>query len=55
MSIDDIAGTKAKSHYQGPTKDILSAKDIEGTSPKYEKVRLHPFYTTNLQLLNQMS
>jgi hypothetical protein len=38
MSIDDIAGTKANSLYRGVAKDIISAKDIEGTSPKFEKV-----------------
>lgn len=41
MAIDDIQGTRAKSIYRGVAKDIISAKDIEGTSPKLDK-RLKP-------------
>ncbi|CDW91203.1 UNKNOWN [Stylonychia lemnae] len=41
MLIDDIQGTRAKSIYRGVAKDIISAKDIEGTSPKLDK-RLKP-------------
>ena len=38
MIIDDIEGSRPKSIYKGIAKDIISAKDIDGTSPKYEKV-----------------
>lgn len=38
MAIDDIEGTRTKSIYRGVAKDIISAKDIDGTSPKFEKV-----------------
>lgn len=41
MQIDDIQGTRAKSIYKGVAKDIISAKDIDGTSPKFEKVKHH--------------
>lgn len=38
MNIDDINGTKSKPLYRGIAKDILNARDIEGTAPKFEKV-----------------
>jgi hypothetical protein len=38
MNIDDIQGSRPKSIYRGVAKDIISAKDIDGTSPKFEKV-----------------
>lgn len=38
MSIEDIPGTKARSLYPGIAKDILNPRDIDGSSPKYEKV-----------------
>ena len=38
MNIDDINGTKSKPLYRGSAKDILNARDIEGTAPKFEKV-----------------
>jgi hypothetical protein len=39
MIINDIEGTKSKPLYKGLAKDILNARDIEGTAPKYERVR----------------
>jgi hypothetical protein len=39
MSIDDINGTRAKSIYKGVAKDIISAKDIDGTSPNFQKLK----------------
>ncbi len=39
MSVNDIQGTKSKPLYKGVAKDILNARDIEGTAPKFEKVR----------------
>lgn len=38
MNVDDINGTKSKPLYKGLAKDILNARDIEGTAPKFEKV-----------------
>lgn len=38
MYIDDINGAKAKPLYAGIAKDILSNKDIAGSSPVLEKV-----------------
>ena len=38
MLIDDIQGTRPRAIYKGAAKDIINAKDIDGTSPKYEKV-----------------
>ena len=43
MVIDDINGTRPRSIYRGVAKDIISAKDIEGTSPKFEKVSTHDY------------
>ena len=40
MNVNDIEGTKSKPLYKGLAKDILNARDIEGTAPKFEKVRL---------------
>ena len=40
MNINDIDGTKSKPLYRGLAKDILNARDIEGTAPKFEKVSL---------------
>lgn len=34
MTIDDIKGTKPKPPTQKPTRDIISCKDIEGTSSR---------------------
>lgn len=44
MQINDITGARPKSIYKGVAKDIISAKDIEGTSPKFEKVNITYFY-----------
>ena len=41
MNVDDINGTKSKPLYKGLAKDILNARDIEGTAPKFEKVCYH--------------
>lgn len=38
MIIDDINGTRALSKYRGLAKDNMSSKDIDGTSPNFEKV-----------------
>jgi len=38
MAIDDIQGTRPKAIYKGVAKDIINARDIDGTSPKYERV-----------------
>lgn len=40
MNVNDIDGTKSKPLYKGVAKDILNSRDIEGTAPKFEKVRL---------------
>ena len=39
MNVNDINGTKSKPLYKGVAKDILNARDIEGTAPRYERVR----------------
>ncbi len=38
MYIDDIEGSRAKGLYKSVAKDILFNKDIDGSSPKYDKV-----------------
>jgi hypothetical protein len=38
MTVDDINGTRPKSIYKGVAKDILNNRDIDGSSPKFEKV-----------------
>lgn len=38
MNNEDINGTRAKSLYRGVAKDILNNRDIDGSSPKFEKV-----------------
>eukprot|EP00350_Pseudokeronopsis_sp_OXSARD2_P008847 CAMPEP_0170544492 /NCGR_PEP_ID=MMETSP0211-20121228/3230_1 /TAXON_ID=311385 /ORGANISM="Pseudokeronopsis sp., Strain OXSARD2" /LENGTH=91 /DNA_ID=CAMNT_0010848149 /DNA_START=212 /DNA_END=487 /DNA_ORIENTATION=- len=43
MFIDDIPGARAKPLYKSLAKDILSHKDIDGTSPKYEKIKPKPY------------
>ena len=40
ISINDIEGTKSKPLYKGLAKDILNARDIEGTAPKFERVSI---------------
>lgn len=40
MIINDIDGTKSKPLYKGVAKDILNARDIEGTAPKFERVSI---------------
>jgi hypothetical protein len=40
MGISDIEGTKSKPLYKGVAKDILNARDIEGTAPKFERVNI---------------
>lgn len=45
MHIEDIEGARAKPLYTGIAKDILKIGDIEGTKPKFEKVRKD--YTNN--------
>jgi hypothetical protein len=43
MTIDDISGTRAKSFYNGVAKDIMRSKDIDGTTPKFEKLKPKPY------------
>ena len=43
MNVNDIEGTKSKPLYRGLAKDILNARDIEGTAPTFEKVKLSAF------------
>jgi hypothetical protein len=38
MYIDDIDGTRTKGLYKSVAKDILYNRDIDGSSPKFEKV-----------------
>jgi hypothetical protein len=38
MYIDDIDGVRAKGLYKNVAKDILYNRDIDGSSPKFEKV-----------------
>lgn len=38
IQINDIEGSKSKPLYRGVAKDILNARDIEGTAPRYERV-----------------
>ena len=44
MSVSDIQGTSSKPLYRGVAKDILNARDIEGTAPRYERVSLYCFH-----------
>jgi hypothetical protein len=47
LSVNDIEGTKSKPLYKGVAKDILNARDIEGTAPKYERVKPKPYDLMN--------
>ena len=38
ININDIEGTKSKPLYKGLAKDILHARDFEGTAPSFERV-----------------
>ena len=39
MIVDDIAGTKSRRFIKGVAKNILSNADIDGSSPKLDKVK----------------
>lgn len=39
MIVDDIAGTKSRRFIKGVAKNILSNADIDGSSPKLDKVQ----------------
>lgn len=43
ININDIEGTKSKPLYKGLAKDILNARDIEGTAPKFERLKPKPY------------
>lgn len=47
MSVTDIEGTRPKSIYRGVAKNILNNRDIDGSSPKFEKVNSY----TNLSIV----
>lgn len=53
MSIDDINGTKARPIYRGAAKDIISAKDIEGTSPNISKLKPKAYDLMDVSDVNQ--
>lgn len=39
MKIDDISGARSRQLYRGVAKDILAIRDIEGTKPRYERIK----------------
>lgn len=48
MYIDDIEGTRAKGLYKNVAKDILHNRDIDGSSPKFEKVCAFSYWHIHL-------
>ena len=40
LTNEDIQGSKSRPLYRGSPREIMQVKDIQGTRPQYEKVRI---------------